>query len=161
MYPFSGITSTSPVSLSKVNINYSLRLLLLYKYLETLNKLSASIEPWLTVSDSKEALDFYKTAFNATEIYRMEGEGEDLVAKLSVGGAGFWISNGSVVPSDEGGNIRMILTVDDPDTLFFQALNAGAKEIYPVGEEHGWRIGRLSDPFGIHWEIGHPLKDLV
>lgn len=126
--------------------------------MKTLSNISGLIEPWLTVTDSKKALGFYKSAFNASEIYRMEGEGEDLVAKLSIGGAGFWISNGSPDASIEGGNIRLILTVDDPDIFFAQALKAGATEIYPVGEEHGWRLGRLCDPFGFHWEIGHPIN---
>jgi PhnB protein len=51
----------------------------------------------------------------------------------------------------------MILTVPDPDTLFLRALKAGATEVFPVGEEHGWRLGRLVDPFGLHWEIGREL----
>jgi PhnB protein len=49
------------------------------------------------------------------------------------------------------------LVVPNPDVLFTQALHAGAKEIFPVGEEHGWRLGRLEDPFGHHWEIGMPV----
>ena len=53
----------------------------------------------------------------------------------------------------------MILTVDDPDQLFTRAINAGATEIFPVGEEHGWRLGRVADPFGLHWEIGHMIAD--
>jgi PhnB protein len=57
-----------------------------------------------------------------------------------------------------GGSIRMILTVSDPDSLFAQALQAGATEVFPVGEEHGWRLGRLVDPFGLHWEIGRPVE---
>ena len=52
----------------------------------------------------------------------------------------------------------MILTVADPDTVFMQALRAGAMEIHPVSEYHGWRSGRLKDPFGHHGEIGHELK---
>lgn len=47
--------------------------------------------------------------------------------------------------------------VDDPNTWFAQAIKAGATEIFPVGEGHGWRLGRLSNPFGLHWEIGHQL----
>jgi PhnB protein len=119
---------------------------------------SASIEPWLTVPDGSKALDFYKNAFGASDTYRMDGENNDLVARLTVGGAGFWISNGPVQPRENGGdNIRMILIVDDPDFLFAQALKAGATEVSPVREEYGWRLGRLSDPFGFHWEIGHTL----
>jgi PhnB protein len=52
----------------------------------------------------------------------------------------------------------MILTVPDPDAVFAAALKAGASEVYPVTEGHGWRIGRVVDPFGHHWEIGRPLS---
>jgi uncharacterized glyoxalase superfamily protein PhnB/predicted transcriptional regulator YdeE len=120
-----------------------------------------SIAPWLTVGNSKKAIDFYKSAFGAVEVYRLEGDAGDLVARLSVNGAEFWISNG---PDEDtgpealgGGTVRMIITVPDPDTLFLRALKAGATEVFPVGEEHGWRLGRLSDPFGLHWEIGRQL----
>jgi PhnB protein len=51
----------------------------------------------------------------------------------------------------------MILTVGDPDTVFARALAAGASQVFPVGDSHGWRLGRLVDPFGLHWEIGHAL----
>jgi PhnB protein len=51
----------------------------------------------------------------------------------------------------------MILTVADPDAVFAQAVRAGAAEIVPVAEEHGWRVGRVADPFGHHWEIGRRL----
>jgi PhnB protein len=52
----------------------------------------------------------------------------------------------------------MILTVADPDAVFAQAMQAGATEVFPVGEEYGWRLGRIVDPFGHHWEIGHELN---
>jgi len=51
----------------------------------------------------------------------------------------------------------MLLVVDDPETVFERALAAGATEIHPVAEAHGWRLGRIEDPFGHHWEIGKPL----
>jgi PhnB protein len=57
-----------------------------------------------------------------------------------------------------GHTIRLILTVADPDTLFTRAINAGATLVFPVNESHGWRLGRLVDPFGLHWEIGRPLN---
>jgi AraC family transcriptional regulator len=120
-----------------------------------------SIAPWLTVRNIKKAIDFYKSAFGAIEVYRMEGVAEDLVARLSVNGAEFWVSNrpdeDTVSEALGGGTVRMILTVPDPDTLFLRALKAGATEVFPVGEEHGWRLGRLYDPFGLHWEIGKQL----
>jgi PhnB protein len=51
----------------------------------------------------------------------------------------------------------MLLIVDDPHAVVESAVRAGATVISPVGEEHGWRLGRIQDPFGHHWEIGQPL----
>ena len=118
----------------------------------------SSIAPWLTVRNTANAAEFYKSAFGAAEVYRMEGDKDDLVLKLSVDGAEFWISNGPVDEEPLGGkNVRMILTVSDPDKVFQQALKSGATQVFPVAEEYGWRLGRLIDPFGLHWEIGKPI----
>jgi PhnB protein len=124
---------------------------------------ATSIAPWLSVRDGARAVAFYKSAFEATEVYRLEDPSGGLVVRLSVAGAEFWISaepprdgDASAEPVG-GGSVRMILTVADPDGVFAQALAAGASEIFPVGEGHGWRLGRLVDPFGLHWEIGHQL----
>jgi PhnB protein len=98
------------------------------------------------------------------EVFRLEAPDGALVARLSIQGAEFWISdespeNGNFSPETlGGGTVRMIITVSDPDSMFSMALTAGAKEVSPVNEEHGWRSGRLSDPFGHHWEIGRPLE---
>jgi PhnB protein len=122
--------------------------------------LRTSIAPWLSVPNGAKAVDFYKSAFGATEVYRMEDPGGGVVVRLSVDGSEFWVSgesNNSNPAPLGGGSVRMILTVADPDALFARALRAGATEIFPVGEEYGWRLGRLADPFGLHWEIGHPL----
>jgi PhnB protein len=51
----------------------------------------------------------------------------------------------------------MLLVVEDPDAVAARAIGAGAREVSPVGEEHGWRIGRIVDPAGHEWEIGRPL----
>ena len=48
--------------------------------------------------------------------------------------------------------------VADPDAIFAQAVAAGATPVFEVGEGHGWRLGRVSDPYGYHWEMGHPLE---
>jgi PhnB protein len=53
----------------------------------------------------------------------------------------------------------MVLTVEDPDALFERAVAAGAKAVSPVSNMHGWRVGRIVDPFGHHWEIGKPLDE--
>src|SRR5262245_8662476 len=125
--------------------------------------LACSIAPWLSIRNSAQAVEFYKSAFGAVEVFRLEDAGGGVVARLSVNGAEFWLSDespGHANFSPEslgGGSVRMILTVADPDAVFAQALKAGASEVVPVGDGHGWRLGRLVDPFGHHWEIGHPL----
>lgn len=123
--------------------------------------IACTIAPWLTVRNGEQALRFYSEAFGAVMLYRLENPEAGVVARFSVDGAEFWISDGQPdKPEPEslgGGAVRMILTVADPDKVFARALAAGASEIFPVGEEHGWRLGRLVDPFGLHWEIGHPL----
>jgi|SRR5436190_10522306 PhnB protein len=122
--------------------------------------IQTTIAPWLTVRNGEEAASFYKTAFNAVETYRLETPG-GLIVKLSVNGAEFWVSGSAEdapnVQLPSGNSIRMILTVNDPDIFFARALKAGASEVFPVSEEHGWRLGRLVDPFGLHWEIGYEL----
>jgi PhnB protein len=130
----------------------------------TANALRTTIAPWLSVRNSAGAVAFYKSAFGATEVYRLEDPSGGVVAKLSVEGAEFWLSDespnsGNFSPESlGGGSVRMILTVADPDTVFLQARAAGAAEVFPVGEEYGWRLGRVVDPFGHHWEIGRPLE---
>ena len=134
------------------------------QYMDGFN--ASSLEPWLSVGNSVKAVAFYKAAFGAVEVYRMEDPDGGLVVKLSVNGATFWLSGGSagddsgVSETVGGGSVRMILTVSDPDVVFARALKAGALQVFPVGEEYGWRLGRLVDPFGLHWEIGHPLAPL-
>ena len=123
-----------------------------------------SIAPWLSVRDAAQAVTFYKSAFGAIETYRLDVPDGGAVVRLSVEGAEFWLSEESsdhAQPNLEplgAGTIRMILTAAKPDAVFARALKAGATEVFPVGEDHGWRLGRLIDPFGLHWEIGHELK---
>jgi PhnB protein len=111
-------------------------------------------------------VEFFKAAFAAAEVYRIEDPDGNVVARLSVDGAEFWLSDespehGSVSPEfGSGATVRMILTVADPDAVFAQALKAGASEVNPVSEGHGWRVGRLVDPFGHHWEIGRPIQTM-
>jgi PhnB protein len=126
-------------------------------------RIATSIMPWLNVRGGARAVDFYKSAFGAVEVFRM-GDDNSVVARLSINGAEFWLSDESpehfnFSPESLGGiTVRIILTVADPDAVFARALKAGAKVVYPVSDEHGWRIGRVVDPFGHHWEIGKPLS---
>jgi PhnB protein len=123
----------------------------------------SAIAPWLTVAQNAKAIEFYKSAFGATEAYRHNDPSGGTVVRLSVNDAEFWVSEdpeySPKYPAQPlgGDTVRIILTVTDPDTLFARALAAGATQIFPVSEGHGWRVGRLADPFGLHWEIGHQL----
>jgi PhnB protein len=124
--------------------------------------MKSNLAPWLTVADGPRALDFYTAAFSAVERYRLEDDAQRvIVAQLVIDGADFWLSEDAAAqPAADGGPIRMILTVDDPESVFSQALAAGATQIAPVAEGYGWRIGRLADPFGHHWEVGKPLSQV-
>jgi PhnB protein len=122
------------------------------------------IQPLLSVRNGAQAIEFYKKAFGAVELLRVGEPGGDVVAQLSVEEAVFWLADESPEHFNyspetlEGGTVRMVLIVDDPDARFDRAVAAGASVVWPVADqEYGWRVGRVVDPFGHHWEIGRPL----
>lgn len=121
-----------------------------------------AIVPILSVRKGTVALEFYKNAFAAREVFRVEDNGS-VVARLSVDGAEFWVADESPEhfnfspESLHGGSVRMILMVDNPEAAFDRAIAAGARPIWPVADQYGWHVGRVVDPFGHHWEIGKPL----
>ena len=121
-----------------------------------------SIQPELWVDAPREALAFYEAAFGATVLHRV-GEGEDIVAQLGVSDAAFWVAPTSstmkrLSPRAIGGATgRTLLVVENPDVVVRRAVAAGATQSSPVQDEHGWRLGRIIDPFGHEWEIGAPL----
>jgi PhnB protein len=116
----------------------------------------------LSVRHAREAVEFYKAAFGAVEVHRVE-HGDDVVSQLAVGETAFWVSDespehGNVSPETLGGStVRLLLVADDPDKVVERAVSLGARQVVPVHDEHGWRLGRVEDPFGHHWEIGKPL----
>lgn len=119
----------------------------------------------LSVRGGRASVDFYKDAFGAIEVYRVGGsdEHEAVVSQLAVGATSFWVADESpehlnFSPESLGGaTVRLLLVVADPDAVVAQAMAAGATEVRPVADEHGWRMGRVVDPFGHHWEVGRPL----
>jgi PhnB protein len=121
-----------------------------------------SIQPELWVESPREALAFYEAAFGATVIHCV-GDGDDIVAQLGVGQAAFWVARASPTTKRlspraiDGATSRTLLVVEDPDTVVRRAVAAGATESSQVSDEHGWRLGRIIDPFGHEWEIGSPL----
>lgn len=125
--------------------------------------IAVSIAPWLSVRHGARAIEFYKQAFGAQEVYRVEDGAGSVVSRLSIAGAEFWLGDeapeyGNFSPETlGGGSVKMLLTVPDPDAVFAKAIVAGARSVYAVQEGHGWRVGRVADPFGHDWEIGRPL----
>jgi PhnB protein len=119
------------------------------------------IQPELWVDRAAAAVAFYQAAFGATVLHRV-GADEDIVAQLAIDDAVFWVSSASpdlrrLDPRQAGGTTgRTLLVVDDPARFQAQAVAAGATEASPVADEHGWRLGRIVDPFGHEWEIGRP-----
>ena len=131
--------------------------------IERTRKIDVVAELW--VGDGRAAVDFYKAAFDAVEMHRVGGseESPELVCQLAVGPASFWVADadparGRLSPASAGGaTARLLLVFEDPAAMIGRAVGLGAKEVSSVGEEHGWLLGRIEDPFGHEWEIGRPV----
>ena len=123
-----------------------------------------TLAPLLSVRNGARAVEFYKQAFNAVELMCITSDNGDVVAHFSIGASDFWLAdespeNQNYSPESLGGStVRMVLVVENPDAVFDQAVAAGANPLWPVADQpYHWRIGRVVDPFGHHWEIGKPL----
>ena len=127
----------------------------------------SGIMPQLSVRRGQEAVDFYRAALGAREVYRVGGteENPDVVSQLCVGDASFWVSDEAPAhrnfsPESLGGaTTRMLLVVDDPPAVIDRAVASGASLVHAATEEYGWLLGRIRDPFGHDWEIGRPLEE--
>jgi uncharacterized glyoxalase superfamily protein PhnB len=135
--------------------------------------LMAGISPMLAVSRSSAAIEFYKSAFDANVLWRL-GDGDDIVAGLSVHGAKFFLATeapdfGTRSPAAAGfTTVRIELFVDDPAAVVRQAVAGGATLRSPVTEDrHSMRgpqpirrmlQGAVVDPFGHMWLIGKILE---
>lgn len=121
----------------------------------------------LSVRDGRAAVAFYQNAFGAQVVYQVGGTDEEpaVVAQLSVGATTFWVADES--PEHEnyspetlgGGTIRLLLVVEDPEAAVTRAVDLGSRLVTPVQRDYGWLLGRICDPFGHHWEVGHPVGE--
>jgi PhnB protein len=124
-----------------------------------------TIAPMLSVRNGARAVLFYKAAFGARELFRIDAEDGAVVARLGVAEAEFWVADESPEHKNfspeslGGGSVRMVMTVEDPDAAFERAVKAGATVVWPITNQYGWRLGRIVDPSGHHWEIGKPLAN--
>ena len=121
------------------------------------------VSPMLSVRRGAEAIEFYKNAFGATVRFRIDAPDGAVVATLAIEGAEFWVADESPEHQNfspetlKGSTTRMVLTIEDPDAMFARAVKAGATLVRAMGNDYGWRLGRVLDPYGHHWEIGKPL----
>jgi len=129
-------------------------------------KRKTTLAPMLSVRRGVGAIEFYRRAFGAEELFRIESDSGEVVARLSVDGAEFWLADESSEhfnfspESLGGGSVRIVLVVEDPDGFFERAVSSGATAVSSVSDQpYGWRVGRIADPFGHHWEIGKPISE--
>ena len=129
-----------------------------------------TVTPHIIVKNGAEAIEFYKKAFGAEEVFRMPGPGGQGVmhAELKIGNsrvmlADEWPQGSCRSPQTHGGTTFVIhLYVENADAAFDRATKAGAKVEMPLMDAFwGDRYGKLSDPYGHHWAIATHVKDLT
>ncbi len=117
----------------------------------------------MSVRRGAEGVAFYQKAFGASVVFRLDAPDGGVVATLAIEGAEFWVADESPEHLNfspetlKGSTTRMVLTVEDPDAMFARAVAAGATVVRPMANDYGWRLGRVVDPYGHHWEIGKKL----
>ncbi|HUX81363.1 MAG TPA: VOC family protein [Halothiobacillus sp.] len=125
-----------------------------------------TITPYLSIRGADAAIQFYQRIFGATEIGRLLMPGGDIGhAELQIGDTRFMLAEenpawGNKSPTTLGGTpVTIALYVDDVDTTYQRALDAGATGIMPVKDEfYGSRVGEFADPFGHKWHVMTPLE---
>ncbi|HYR77711.1 MAG TPA: VOC family protein [Pyrinomonadaceae bacterium] len=127
-----------------------------------------SVTPYLIIKGATEAIDFYKKAFGATELFRMPApEGKIGHAEIKIGDSPIMLADefpemGYKSPQTLGGSpVSLMIYVADVDTVFKQAIAAGGKEQRPVKDQfYGDRSGTLEDPFGHVWHVATHKEDV-
>ena len=128
-----------------------------------------TVTPYLSVNDAARAIDFYKRAFGATEVSRMDGpQGKIGHAELRIGDSMIMLADempGTACRSPQslgGTTVNMFLYVNDVDAAFKQAEAAGAKVDMPATDMFwGDRYGKLTDPFGHTWSMATHKEDVA
>jgi PhnB protein len=130
-----------------------------------------ALSPHLVVGDAAAAIDFYVKAFGAVEVGRVpRPDGKLVHAALRINGATVMLNDDfpetcggkSMTPTALGGTpVTIHLTVDDVDTKFQRALDAGATVVTELTDQFwGDRYGMVADPFGHHWSMGQPVREV-
>lgn len=128
-----------------------------------------SVTPYLVIKDAVSAIEFYKTAFGAVELMRLEMQpGVIGHAELRIGDSIIMLSEefaemGFRSPLTLGGTpVSLMIYVPDAEEVFVQALTAGARLVRPVMDQfYGDRSGMLTDPYGHTWTIATHIEDVA
>lgn len=129
-----------------------------------------SVTPTLTISGASNAIEFYKKAFDAKEVYRFPGpDGKSIMhAEIRIGDSAIMLCDempeiGFLSPKSTGGPSGAIyLYVSDADYVFSKAVSVGAQSIMPMLDGFwGDRIGMLVDPFGHRWTVATRKKEMT
>jgi PhnB protein len=128
-----------------------------------------SVTPYLSIKGAAQAIEFYKRAFSATELFRLVApNGEIGHAEIKIGDSPIMLAD----PCEEGpfrnpqslggSSVGLHVYVEDVDALFVQAVDAGAKAVRPLQDQfYGDRTGTLEDPFGHVWFLATHKEDLA
>jgi PhnB protein len=126
-----------------------------------------AVTPYLIVKGGAQAIEFYKKAFGATELFRMPAPGGKIGhADLRIGNSPIMLADehpeiGAVAPPAGVHSVSFLIYVEDVDRMFAKALAAGGKQMRPVQDQfYGDRSGTLVDPFGHQWTIATHKEDL-
>ena len=127
-----------------------------------------SVTPYLILKNAAAAIDFYKMAFGAVELFRMEAPGGKIGhAEIKIGDSPVMLADeypdmGYKGPESLGGtSVNLMVYVEDVDKIYPQAIAAGGKEVRPLQNQfYGDRSGTLADPFGHVWTISTQVEDV-
>ena len=127
-----------------------------------------SVTPYLICDSAADAIEYYKKAFGATELFRMDHQGKVGHAELKIGDSPIMLADeypqmGYRSPKALGGTpVSIMIYVEDVDTVYQQAIDAGATEVKPLQDQfYGDRSGTLTDPFGHVWTIATHKEDVT
>lgn len=126
-----------------------------------------SVTPYLIVDGAADAIEYYKKAFGATELFRMDHEGKVGHAELKIGDSPIMLADeypqmGYRSPKALGGTpVSIMIYVEDVDTVYQRAIDSGGKEVKPLQDQfYGDRSGTLTDPFGHVWTVATHKEDV-
>jgi PhnB protein len=132
------------------------------------NRAKQRITPYLSVKGAAEAIEFYKNAFGATETMRIsQPDGRIGHAEIKIGEAAIMMADefpeiGFLSPHTLGGSpVMLCLEVEDVNTFFARAAEAGGKVLQPLEDKfYGERAGKIEDPFGHAWSFSTKIEDV-